>query len=77
MDAWRLLAHAEGIFCEPASAAPVAGLLVHGVTAGATVVCVVTGSGLKDPDAALADAPHPPEVDATLPALLSVLGQGD
>lgn len=77
LDAWRLLAHAEGVFCEPASAAPVAGLLAHGAPRGATVVCVLTGNGLKDPDVALADAPEPPEVDGTLPALLSVLGQGE
>ena len=47
----------EGIFVEPASAASVAGLLqVHaagGVPAGATIVCTVTGHGLKDPDWAL------------------------
>ncbi len=63
LDAYRLLASAEGIFCEPASAASVAGLLAHGlpVADGAdpprTVVCVLTGHGLKDPDTALGKAP--------------------
>ena len=45
--AWRSLAREEGVFCEPASAAAVAGL-EQGVEAGARVVCVVTGHGLKD-----------------------------
>jgi threonine synthase len=53
--AYRLLAAGEGIFCEPASAASVAGLLKvkDQVPAGATVVCVLTGNGLKDPDTAI------------------------
>ena len=45
--AWRSLAREEGVFCEPASAAAVAGL-EQGVETGARVVCVVTGHGLKD-----------------------------
>jgi threonine synthase len=63
LDAYRLLASREGVFCEPASAASVAGLLAHGLPtadggeAPETVVCVLTGHGLKDPDTALAKAP--------------------
>ncbi len=63
LDAYRLLAAREGVFCEPASAASVAGLLAHGLptAAGAPppeiVVCVLTGHGLKDPDTALGKAP--------------------
>jgi threonine synthase len=63
LDAYRWLAAAEGVFCEPASAASVAGLLAHGlpVVEGMeppeTVVCVLTGHGLKDPDTALGKAP--------------------
>ncbi|MBG1259263.1 threonine synthase [Nostoc commune] len=55
LDAYRLLAGSEGIFCEPASAASVAGLLQvkDQVPTGATVVCVLTGNGLKDPDTAI------------------------
>jgi threonine synthase len=49
--AWRELAHEEGIFCEPASAAGVAALEQGGAAAGGRVVCVITGHGLKDPDA--------------------------
>ena len=63
LDAYHLLASREGVFCEPASAASVAGILAHGlpVIEGAatpeTVVCVLTGHGLKDPDTALGKAP--------------------
>jgi len=55
LDAYRLLAGSEGIFCEPASAASIAGLLKvkDQVPTGATVVCVLTGNGLKDPDTAI------------------------
>ena len=63
LDAYRWLAASEGVFCEPASAASVAGLLAHGlpVADGAappeSIVCVLTGHGLKDPDTALSKAP--------------------
>jgi threonine synthase len=55
LNAYQLLASEEGIFCEPASAASVAGLLKvkDRVPAEATVVCVLTGNGLKDPDTAI------------------------
>jgi threonine synthase len=55
LDAYRLLAASEGIFCEPASAASVAGLLQvkDQVPTGAKVVCILTGNGLKDPDTAI------------------------
>ena len=48
--AWRSLAREEGIFCEPASAAGVAAVEAAGLR-DVRVVCVVTGHGLKDPDA--------------------------
>jgi threonine synthase len=55
--AYRFLAANEGVFCEPASAASVAGLLVHGAGEGVhRVACVLTGHGLKDPDTALDQA---------------------
>jgi len=63
LDAYRWLAATEGVFCEPASAASVAGILAHGLVATpdaeppSTVVCVLTGHGLKDPDTALGKAP--------------------
>ncbi len=55
LEAYRILAGDEGVFCEPASAASVAGLLKvkDRVPTGATVVCVLTGNGLKDPDTAI------------------------
>ncbi|MGN6587333.1 MAG: threonine synthase, partial [Solirubrobacterales bacterium] len=63
LNAYRWLADNEGVFCEPASAASVAGLLAHGLptvegtSPPETVVCVLTGHGLKDPDTALSKAP--------------------
>jgi threonine synthase len=51
LDAYALLGQREGVFCEPASAAAVAGLLKYG--AEGTVVCVLTGHGLKDPQTAM------------------------
>jgi threonine synthase len=55
LAAYSILAGEEGIFCEPASAASVAGLLKlkNEVPTGATIVCVLTGNGLKDPEIAL------------------------
>jgi threonine synthase len=55
LAAYRILASEEGIFCEPASAASVAGMLKvkDQIPTGATVVCVLTGNGLKDPDTAI------------------------
>jgi threonine synthase len=56
LKAYQMLAAEEGVFCEPASAASVAGLLKvkDRVPEGATVVCVLTGNGLKDPNTAIA-----------------------
>jgi threonine synthase len=63
LAAYHLLASKEGLFCEPASAASVAGLLQQHergqLDPGQTVVCTLTGNGLKDPQWALADAPDP------------------
>jgi threonine synthase len=74
LDAYRLLARSEGIFCEPASAASVAGLLAHGAGGAARVVCVLTGHGLKDPQVALEQAGSvitcPPELTALEEAVL-------
>src|SRR6516225_3159683 len=75
LAAYRFLAAAEGVFCEPASAASVAGLLVHGAGEGVRrVACVLTGHGLKDPDTALDQAgavvPCDPELSAIERAVL-------
>jgi len=73
LAAWRLLATEEAVFCEPASAAGVAGLLRDGAPRGALVVCVLTGNGLKDPDAATLSVPRPPVVKADPEALADAL----
>ncbi|EME20345.1 threonine synthase [Rhodococcus triatomae] len=61
LEAYRLIARTEGVFVEPASAASVAGLLAAHkegwLDRGQTVVCTVTGNGLKDPDTALLGMP--------------------
>jgi threonine synthase len=56
LDAYRFLAAHEGVFCEPASAAGVAGLLKYGADGATRVACVLTGHGLKDPQTALSQA---------------------
>jgi len=77
LSAYRRLAR-EGLFAEPASAASVAGLLhLHAegaLTSGATVVCVLTGHGLKDPEWAIAGAAHPPTVPADAAVVAAELG---
>jgi threonine synthase len=74
LSAYRLLAETEGIFCEPASAASVAGLIAHGAGDARRVACVLTGHGLKDPQVALAQAgavlPCDPELAALEHAVL-------
>jgi threonine synthase len=55
LAAFRLLGSREGMFCEPASAASVAGLLKYGADGAEQVVCVLTGRGLKDPETAIAN----------------------
>jgi threonine synthase len=77
LSAYRLVAR-EGVFCEMASAASVAGLLkLHGegrLPPGETVVCVLTGHGLKDPDWAIAGAGKPPVLPPDADAIAADLG---
>jgi len=73
LEAYRFLAAEESVFCEAASAAAVAGLLKVGVAEGSTVVCVLTGHGLKDPDLAIAEATVPSVVDANLESVRAAL----
>ena len=74
LAAYRLLAAREGIFCEPASAASVEGLLKHGARGASRVVCVLTGHGLKDPQTALEQSgsvvPCEPSLEAVERAIL-------
>jgi threonine synthase len=65
LAAQRWVAANEGVFCEPASAASVAGVLKYPPEAN-RLVCVLTGHGLKDPDIALAHAPDVVACDADL-----------
>jgi threonine synthase len=74
LSAYRFLASEEGVFCEAASAASVAGLLKVGVPEGSTVVCVLTGHGLKDPDLAISQIPVPTPVEPDAGAVLDALG---
>jgi len=64
LAAWRELAAAEGVYCEPASAAGLAALGRLRPEPRDRVVCVITGHGLKDPDAVLRSLPQPVEVEA-------------
>lgn len=80
LEAYRWVAR-EGIFCEPASAASVAGLVKARADGrlekGMTAVCVLTGNGLKDPDTALLHAPGraegPQVVEATEEAVADAM----
>ena len=83
--AYQMVAAAEGIFCEPASAASIAGIIkltengyfddfepMHGDKL--RVVCILTGHGLKDPDSAIKSAEEPVTVEANEDAVLEVMG---
>jgi threonine synthase len=80
LEAYRLLARKEAVFVEPASAASVAGLLKSAragrVPEGATVVCTVTGNGLKDPEWAISGAPAPVTIPVDAHAAATELGLG-
>lgn len=69
----RFLAREEGVFCEAASSAAVAGLFKQGGDRAARVVCVLTGHGLKDPDLAVSQVGMPAVIDATEKAVLGAL----
>lgn len=75
--AYQALAETEGIFCEPASAASLAGLIKASregkVPAASRVVCVLTGHGLKDPDRAIAVGKGMQTVEATMQAVERLL----
>lgn len=75
LSAYRLLSSKVGVFCEPASAAGVAGIIKFSSDLPeGPVVCTVTGHGLKDPDTAMADFTVPNVVDATFSAVANKLG---
>jgi threonine synthase len=86
LKAYLFLTRDEGVFCEPASAASVAGVLrlseegwfrrqARSARKGRlSVVCVLTGHGLKDPDRAIALSPHPKVIQPNLAAFARALG---
>ena len=76
--AWRDLAALEGVFCEPASAAGIAGLrkVVESkrINGAARFVAILTGHGLKDPALAVEQFAQPVPIEATMPAILNAVG---
>ena len=81
LSAYRLLASTEGLFCEPSSAAGVAGLLKvksqGGLDSGQVIVATLTGNGLKDPQWAPESAPDPVVVPVDPTAAAQALGLAD
>ncbi len=79
LEAYTLMAQLEGVYCEPASAAGVAGLKKYiskkklDLPKGTAVACIITGHGLKDPDRAIAAMPRPVSVKADMNAIAKVL----
>ena len=77
LDAYGLLSQLEGVFCEAASAASVAGLVkwakTQSVSPSERVVCVLTGHGLKDPDTAVKRSPNPASVEAEMDTVLKAM----
>lgn len=77
LEAYNMLACLEGVFCEPASAASVAGVIklnkVGYFEPGASIVCTLTGNGLKDPDTAMKGIETPVTIDATESAVRKVM----
>jgi threonine synthase len=78
LEAYDMLARMEGVFCEPASAASVAGVIKLNAKGyfkpGARIVCTLTGNGLKDPDTAMKNVTQPVTIDATERAVRRLLG---
>jgi len=77
IEAYKFLASKEGIFCEPASAASLAGVIKlskqNYFKAGDTIVCTLTGNGLKDPDTALKVSAEPLKIKSSLAVLEETL----
>ncbi|MBI2059142.1 MAG: threonine synthase [Nitrospirae bacterium] len=78
LSAYKLLAEKEGVFCEPASAASIAGILKlssqNWFHPNDSIVCTLTGNGLKDPDNAIAQARKPKSVPAKFDAVAEAMG---
>jgi threonine synthase len=78
LEAYRMVASLEGVFCEPASAASIAGMIKlakkRTIPDGSVVVCVLTGHGLKDPDCAVKQGAKPIEIPCKVSAIIKELG---
>lgn len=78
LEAYKLVAEYEGIFCEPASAASIAGVIKLGTESffrrGDRIVCTLTGHGLKDPDNAIAQSTDPVTIPPNMAEVMKVLG---
>ncbi len=78
IEAYKLVAATEGIFCEPASAASIAGVIKLnnlGYYKGeARIVCTLTGHGLKDPDTAIKVSAKPLSIKGTMDEVMKALG---
>ncbi len=78
LEAYRLVASTEGVFCEPASAASIAGVIKayrKGIfKGGETVVCTLTGNGLKDPDTVIKASDKPVEMPPDINQIAKYLG---
>jgi threonine synthase len=78
IEAYKMVASTAGVFCEPASAASVAGVIKKSreglFNKGDRVVCTLTGHGLKDPDNAIKVSAEPVTCEPSLKKVLNVLG---
>jgi threonine synthase len=78
LSAYKLIAEMEGIFCEPASAASIAGVIKKNnegmFREGDSIVCTLTGHGLKDPESAIKVSEQPITLPVSLKEVLKVLG---
>ena len=80
LETQKYLAEREGIFCEPASAVSIAGLMVElkrqTIPRGSTVVCTLTGHGLKDPDVAITQSDRTIKISSDLASIRDVILEG-
>lgn len=78
LNAYKMVAALEGVFCEPASAASIAGLIkksqANFFAGGERIVCTLTGHGLKDPDNAIKVSTEPVTCEPDMKKVLNVLG---
>lgn len=80
LEAYRLVAVTEGVFCEPASASSIAGLIkcinrgYFKNTGHVKAVCILTGHGLKDPDTAVSNAVKPKKVKSAIEDIIAAIG---